>query len=316
METLDQQGDIFGQSPRNRSSASRVAIQAQSYAPGGLYAPTETQLRRTNANERTRTMTRTRSRERYRERQSVPTPARGYYTQTYDDEGSVYSADRFGHDDPDNGFQLSALDPGGYRLLLARDCQSIIDQRLAEFAQFKRKAQALQQSVSLSHPFFFYQSWSNRANLGFSGRYQNTHKTETRKDYHDQAVYAFTIVTVIFLPLSAVSSIFGMNTSDLRDLEQGQWLYWATALPVTAGVILIGLWWMGELGNAALWLLNLRQRQSAPAVARKQPRAYTRLQRVRVYSDSDDDDEELEALEARVLRRSAPSPRVIRNSRY
>lgn len=87
---------------------------------------------------------------------------------------------------------------------------------------------------------------------------QNTHKTEERKDYHDQAVYAFTIVTVVFLPLSAISSIFGMNTSDIRDLDQGQWLYWATAVPVTAGVILIGLWWMGELGNAALWLLNLR----------------------------------------------------------
>jgi len=45
----------------------------------------------------------------------------------------------------------------------------------------------------------------------------------------------------------------------MRDLEQGQWLYWATAVPVTVGVILVGLWWMGEFGNAALWLLNLRR---------------------------------------------------------
>ena len=43
-----------------------------------------------------------------------------------------------------------------------------------------------------------------------------------------------------------------MNTSDIRNLEQGQWLYWATAVPITIGVILIGLWWMGELRNAAL----------------------------------------------------------------
>ena len=28
-------------------------------------------------------------------------------------------------------------------------------------------------------------------------------------------------MTVIFLPLSAVSSIFGMNTVDIRDMEQG-----------------------------------------------------------------------------------------------
>ena len=152
--------------------------------------------------------------------------------------------------------------------------------------------------------------------MGLFGRYQNTHKTETRKDYHDQAVYAFTIVTVIFLPLSAISSIFGMNTSDIRDLDQGQWLYWATALPVTAGVILIGLWWMGELGNAALWLLNLRQRQSAPAVARKH-RERTGPVRLRIYSD-DEDNDELERVEAmRYLRRMPPPPRVVeRDSRY
>ncbi len=80
-----------------------------------------------------------------------------------------------------------------------------------------------------------------------------------------------------------------MNTSDLRELEQGQWLYWATAVPVTVGVILIGLWWMGELGNAALWLLNLRQWQSASAmaIALEKPKGYGRPARMRRYSDSD-----------------------------
>ena len=94
-------------------------------------------------------------------------------------------------------------------------------------------------------------------------------KTEIQKDYHDEAVYAFTIVTVIFLPLSSVASIFGMNTSDFRDMEQGQWLYWATAVPVTTLVILVGLWWMGETGrlrDVAGKILNLR-RQPAGAYA-------------------------------------------------
>ncbi len=77
---------------------------------------------------------------------------------------------------------------------------------------------------------------------------------DTTKFRQENAVYAFTVVTVIFLPLSAVSSIFGMNTSDMRDLEQGQWLYWATAIPVTAGVILLGLLWTGELRNAFEWV--------------------------------------------------------------
>lgn len=136
-------------------------------------------------------------------------------------------------------------------------------------------------------------------------------KTETRKDYHEQAVYAFTIVTVIFLPLSAISSIFGMNTSDIRDLEQGQWLYWATAVPVTVGVILIGLWWMGELGNAALWLLNLREQQSAPAIERNRPKGPIRPGMVRGYSYNSDDNE----LDNSRLYRPISRPRLERGTR-
>lgn len=74
------------------------------------------------------------------------------------------------------------------------------------------------------------------------------------KDRQEQAIYAFTIVTIIFLPLSAVSSIFGMNSSDIRDMEAGQWLYWATAIPVTILVIVLGLWWMGEMGHLFNWI--------------------------------------------------------------
>ncbi|TLS25661.1 hypothetical protein PpBr36_07617 [Pyricularia pennisetigena] len=69
------------------------------------------------------------------------------------------------------------------------------------------------------------------------------------KDHQELAIYAFTIVTIVFLPLSSVASIFGMNTADIREMEVGQWLYWAVALPVTASVILLGLWWMGKLDS-------------------------------------------------------------------
>lgn len=62
------------------------------------------------------------------------------------------------------------------------------------------------------------------------------------------------MVTIIFLPLSTISSIFGMNTSDVRNMELGQWLYWATALPATLTAILFGLWWMGELQKFGRWL--------------------------------------------------------------
>jgi hypothetical protein len=46
----------------------------------------------------------------------------------------------------------------------------------------------------------------------------------------------FTLVTIIFLPLSFVASVFGMNTVDIRDMDSSQWIFWATALPVTATI--------------------------------------------------------------------------------
>lgn len=74
------------------------------------------------------------------------------------------------------------------------------------------------------------------------------------KDRQEQAIYAFTLVTIIFLPLSAVASFFGMNTADIRDMEFSQWVYWAAAIPLTLSIIVLGLWWMGELNNIFEWL--------------------------------------------------------------
>ncbi|KAG4292288.1 hypothetical protein FPRO06_13541 [Fusarium proliferatum] len=39
------------------------------------------------------------------------------------------------------------------------------------------------------------------------------------------AIYLFTLVTVVFLLLSFATSYMGMNTSDIRDMEQGQWVF-------------------------------------------------------------------------------------------
>ncbi|KAK3897542.1 hypothetical protein C8A05DRAFT_38902 [Staphylotrichum tortipilum] len=57
-----------------------------------------------------------------------------------------------------------------------------------------------------------------------------------------------------FLPLSAVSSIVGMNSSDIRDMDAGQWAYWATALPVTAVVVVLGLVFTGEMRRLWEWI--------------------------------------------------------------
>ncbi|KAL4872484.1 hypothetical protein BDV12DRAFT_193571 [Aspergillus spectabilis] len=75
----------------------------------------------------------------------------------------------------------------------------------------------------------------------------NVEKIESDKGRQHPAIYAFTIVTIIFLPLSTVSSNFGMNTVDIRNIEDGQWIYWAVAIPLTIVIMVFTPFWAGEL---------------------------------------------------------------------
>lgn len=56
-------------------------------------------------------------------------------------------------------------------------------------------------------------------------------------------------MTVIFLPLSALASIMGMNTNDIQNMDQNQWVYWAMALPPTVIIIVLCLRWAGVYYN-------------------------------------------------------------------
>lgn len=64
---------------------------------------------------------------------------------------------------------------------------------------------------------------------------------EIKDDDHGKAILVFTIVTLVFLPLSFVSSFFGMNTADIRDQTTSQWVFWAVAIPMTVGVMAAAL---------------------------------------------------------------------------
>lgn len=64
---------------------------------------------------------------------------------------------------------------------------------------------------------------------------------EIAEEGHSKAILVFTIVTIVFLPLSFVATLFGMNTSDLRDMETTQVLFWQVALPLTATIGVISL---------------------------------------------------------------------------
>ncbi|KAI4167662.1 MAG: hypothetical protein LQ343_007047 [Gyalolechia ehrenbergii] len=84
----------------------------------------------------------------------------------------------------------------------------------------------------------------------------NLYRIESNRDRQEGAILVFTIVTIIFLPLSFVSSFFGMNTSDIRDMTTPQWAFWASAVPLTAIVVGVSIfvarkiepvkdWWSG-----------------------------------------------------------------------
>jgi hypothetical protein len=62
------------------------------------------------------------------------------------------------------------------------------------------------------------------------------HNISIAEEGNSKAILIFTLVTIVFLPLSFVSSLFGMNTADIRDMGSTQTLFWAVALPVTAAV--------------------------------------------------------------------------------
>ena len=58
-----------------------------------------------------------------------------------------------------------------------------------------------------------------------------------RMEDHGKAILVFTVVTIIFLPLSFVSSYLGMNTIDIRDMKQSQTLFWIIAASLTVATM-------------------------------------------------------------------------------
>ncbi|KAI9831689.1 MAG: hypothetical protein M1819_004755 [Sarea resinae] len=62
-----------------------------------------------------------------------------------------------------------------------------------------------------------------------------------RAETNDKAILVFTIVTIIFLPLSFVTSYLGMNTADIRSMNNSQSLFWTIALPITFAIAAVAL---------------------------------------------------------------------------
>ncbi|KAK6583556.1 hypothetical protein PZA11_003286 [Diplocarpon coronariae] len=119
--------------------------------------------------------------------------------------------------------EVPAIEPGAVQSIIIQDHSALVENRIRGFREMREIASELG-------------DW-------------NIQKIDSNKDRQEAAIYAFTIVTIIFLPLSTVAGIMGMNTRDVRDMPFSQWVYWATALPLTALVIAVCLAWAGELNN-------------------------------------------------------------------
>ncbi|OQD85343.1 hypothetical protein PENANT_c010G07658 [Penicillium antarcticum] len=66
---------------------------------------------------------------------------------------------------------------------------------------------------------------------------QVVQRVDIMQEDHGKAILIFTIVSAIFLPLSFVTSYLGMNTSDIRDMELSQALFWQVAMPFTVVIV-------------------------------------------------------------------------------
>lgn len=100
---------------------------------------------------------------------------------------------------------------------------------------------------------------------------QTLNGVEVKQEDQGKAILVFTIVTIVFMPLSFVSSYFGMNTADIRDMGRSQALFWAVSLPLTVAIIVLTLFvaFNAEQIRAALDVLLVYGRMPIRTTARR-----------------------------------------------
>ncbi|KAL9028260.1 MAG: hypothetical protein Q9196_003346 [Gyalolechia fulgens] len=89
---------------------------------------------------------------------------------------------------------------------------------------------------------------------------RNLYRIESNRDRQEGAILVFTIVTIVFLPLSFVSSFFGMNTSDIRGMATPQWAFWASAVPLTATVVGVSIFVARKIEPMKDWWSSVAER--------------------------------------------------------
>lgn len=68
---------------------------------------------------------------------------------------------------------------------------------------------------------------------------ENVQLVETLQDDNSKAIFIFTVVTVMFLPLSFVAGFFGMNVVGISGTTSTVRHFWVISLPLTFGIIIM-----------------------------------------------------------------------------
>jgi hypothetical protein len=150
---------------------------------------------------------------------------------------------------------------------------------------------------NLDHPPRYGLSWKDLNSIGdqFSKTVQALrYNIEVADESDSKAIRVFTLVTIIFLPLSFIASVFGMNTTDIRDMASSQTLFWSIAIPVT--MLIGGVSLLIAYHGSSIW-----ERLRAIANAARKPEFGTlskrnRRRRSRDMEKLGDDDNEAERL--------------------
>lgn len=125
--------------------------------------------------------------------------------------------------------QQSKLVANYMRVLDEKTYEKPMPTRRAMFRYENQLLESCQDSLQLTDQEYRYL-------LARCGPLSNSTKQslEINEEDHGKAIMVFTIVTIIFLPLSFVTSFLGMNTTDIRDMGSSSWLFWAIAVPLTS----------------------------------------------------------------------------------
>jgi hypothetical protein len=116
---------------------------------------------------------------------------------------------------------------------------------------------------------------------------------EINEEGHSKAILLFTLVTIVFLPLSFIATYLGMNTADMRNMESTQAQFWGIALPLTATIGVVAL----LVAYKGVWIRDryheVRKSFCGRRRSRKAPEA-PRPQRYRKRDEEEVDDSESE----------------------